>query len=86
MTPLEYIRTRYGVPAKRGARVAATILRRRVTGTITSASTYLRVRPDPGQGYTRAYRLILHPLEVDYLDAPGRGTDERRNEKDAWPG
>ena len=70
MTPLEYIRTRYGVPAYRGRRVAIRLARFTgpdVLGTITGANTSLVVKPDAGQGYAKRYRFYCHPQEVRYL-------------------
>jgi hypothetical protein len=77
---MEYIRRYYGVPAKRGARVAYTGSKGvTVTGVITGSDCqYLRIRLD---GERRSFRY--HPTwELTYLDAldalPGAGvTDER---------
>lgn len=63
---MDYIRRTYGVPAKRGGRVAwrTAVMQRRMTGVITSArGAYIMVRPD---GQRRP--LTLHPTwNIEYL-------------------
>lgn len=63
---MDYIRQRYGVPAKRGGRVRYTGGRRPRFGTITSASGgHLMIRLD-GSKFSEPY----HPTwELEYLDA-----------------
>jgi len=58
----DYVRSRYGVPAKRGGRVKF----RGMLGTLTSgAGNYVRVRLD---GEERS--IIVHPTwEMEYLPA-----------------
>lgn len=62
---MAYIRTFYGVPAKRGARVAFTHAERAVQGTIIgSRGAYLRVRWDTGRTATMHPTWALRYLEV----------------------
>lgn len=66
---MEWVRRNYRVPAKRGGRVRFCGNEEPIEGTITSASHYLRVRPD---GQPRR-RLLLHPTWcVEYLDGNER--------------
>ena len=63
---MEWVRKRYGVPAKRGGRV----LFRDKPGRITAAKGgYLRVMTDDGR------YMIVHPRwQLTYLDAEGQPT------------
>ena len=67
---MAYIRSTYGVPAKRGARVRHTTLGGMVIlGRITSADYRLRVTLDePIKGFPM--KVYLHPAwRIEYLDA-----------------
>lgn len=57
------VRRFYGVPAKRGARVAISLRGKRLLGTIARATHYLYVRVD-GERRSRPY----HPYDVEFLD------------------
>lgn len=54
----EYIRNYYGVPAKRGGRVAWDTSKGTREGTITSATSYVHVRFDDAK-----HPVPLHPKE-----------------------
>jgi len=60
---MEYVRNTYGVPAKRGARVAMNWGLAWVYGTITSADHAVIVRPDMHKNK----RLRYHPTDLRYL-------------------
>ena len=68
---MDYIRKTYGVPAKRGARIAYTgsVILGRVFGTIVGTQgAYLRVRMDDGHP---GERVTMHPTwHVEYLETP----------------
>lgn len=68
MSGMEYIRRRYGVPAKRGGRVIYTGGKEPEGGTIKSArSGRLRILLD---GMTYTHPLSFHPTyELTYLNA-----------------
>lgn len=73
---MEYVRTTYGVPAYRGARVRVKAWDGWCEGTITSATHYVHVRPDRWPNA----RLRCHPTDTDviqYLEPhQGRGGGE----------
>lgn len=60
---LEYVRTTYSVPARRGGRVRFFFAGKWNLGTIKSADHRLRIAPDE---YPRN-RLSFHPSDVQYL-------------------
>jgi hypothetical protein len=64
---LAYIRTHYGVPARRGGRIRY----EGKLGTITGADTDLIVKPD--ERYYDSTRWYCHPTwHIEYLDKQGR--------------
>jgi len=68
---MDYVRRTYGVPAKRGMRVRIKANGQWCDGTITRATHYVIVSPDP---WPRA-RLKFHPTDSDYLVYPQSKTD-----------
>jgi len=77
---LPYIRKYYGVPAKRGGRVAwkTATMPQEMVGTITSArGARIMVRPDTG-----GRRLQLHPTcDIRYLE--NNASDDRIEVRDS---
>lgn len=55
----DYIRRYYGVPAKRGGRVAWDTSKGTREGTITAASNYVYIRFDDSK-----FAVPLHPMET----------------------
>ena len=68
MGVFDYVRDHYGVPAKRGMRVAMGDRE----GTITSADHYVHVRFD-GQKHS----VPVHPLDLTYQPAAQQREGER---------
>ena len=69
---MQYIRDTYGVPAKRGMRVRCKAWDGWCSGTITSASNHVVVRPDPWPNA----RLRFHPTDTDAIQYLQEQDDE----------
>ena len=79
---MEYIRTAYGVPARRGGRVKFTCGDAGTMGTITGArGHYLRIRLD---GHKRA--MSYHPTwQIEYMQPNVELTGAARHERKTKP-
>lgn len=76
MSELIQIRAQYGVPAtlRRRVRILAGGQFTGCLATITGATTdgYVRVWPETAWGHRMKIRLLIHPHDLEYLDATRR--------------